>query len=155
EDHEHWPVNSELPSKISVDWLRQSHLLSLRNFFGNVYAIVANTYPERAYNPNDPLASHLFHPWDSAFTNWDESQLRDAIRHMIEHHENWAVDASLPAKATAKWFTKANLMGAVTSRFNSSPYEALAFAYPEHAFNTESPEKPHSFHPWDGQMYWD
>jgi len=154
EHHEHWEINSELASRVTLAWLQESHLEGVRVFLGSVYSALANAYPGHAYDSENPQSPHLFHPWDASITDWKEGQLRDAIRHMIEDHEKWAVDETLPAKVTAKWFLKVNLMGALSSWFGLSPYRALAFTYTEQAYDPANPGKPHVFHPWDGQMQW-
>ncbi|MGH7770816.1 MAG: hypothetical protein ACREQA_01100 [Candidatus Binatia bacterium] len=158
EAHEGWKLDETLRQKASEDWFCKvglSGMLQLKFRDCPFFALQA-AYPDHFFNPKDPTKPHLWHPWDFVHRAMWQGRAGDelakhAIRHLIEVHEGWKLDESLPQKVTDDWFRKVRLQGMLTSKksFNSSPWAVIRFTYPEQFWDPVRPEKPHLWHDWD------
>ena len=74
---------------------------------------------------------------------------KSAIRHVIEVHEGWKLDETLPKRVTHPWFKKVGLGGMLGKKFQGSPQAALRLAYPEHFFDPRHPTNRHTWHEWE------
>ncbi len=155
---EKWKLDETLPQKGSEDWFCKVGLSGMLQtmFRDSPFLAFQTAYPEYFFDPKHPTNPHSWHPWDFRHRAMWQGQAgnelaKQAIRHMVEVHEGWKIDETVPRKTTDAWFTKVGLVGMLTSKkgSNSSPAAALRFAYPEHFFDPTRPTKPHLWHEWD------
>jgi hypothetical protein len=158
EADENWKLDKTLPQKGSEDWFCKVGLSGmLQNRFRDSPLLAFQAaYPEHFFDPKHPTKPHLWHPWDFRHkAMWQgragNELAKQAIRHMVEMHEGWKLDETVPQKITADWFQKVRLAGMLVSKkgLNSSPAAVLRFAFPEHFFEHRRPTKQHLWHDWD------
>ncbi len=158
ETDEKWQLDETLPQNGSEDWFCKVGLSGMlqTKFRDSPLLAFQTAYPEHFFDPKHPTKPHLWHPWDFRHRAMWQGQAgnelaKQAIRHMVEVHEGWKVNETVPRKTTDAWFKKVGLVGMLTSKkgFNSSPAAAVRFAYPKHFFDHRRPTKPHLWHEWD------
>ncbi len=151
-----WDVDEALAKKVTKPWFFRVGLRTLlRDKFHGSGDALRFAYPEHFFDPVHPTKRHLWHEWDFRHRAgmWrgkaGDALARQAIRHLIEVHEAWEVDKTLPQRASQRWFYKVGLKGMLGQKFHHSIGAALRFAYPEHYFNRAQPTSHHLWHPWD------
>jgi hypothetical protein len=158
ETHWKWKLDETLPKTGSEDWFCKVSLSGmLQTVFRDCPLLAFQAaYPEHFFDPRHPTKPHLWHPWNfrhkAMWRGRAGNQLaKQAIRHMVEVHEGWKINETVPRKTTGAWFTKVGLAGMRVSKtgLNGSPAAAMRLAYPEHFFDHTEPRKPHLWHEWD------
>jgi len=158
EADEEWKLDETVPQKGSEDWFCKIGLSGmLQTKFRDCPLLAFQTaYPDHFFDPKHPTKPHLWHPWDFRHKAMWQGQAGNelatqSIRHLIEVHEGWKLDETMPQKTTGAWFKKVRLVGMLVSKkgLTGSPVAALRFAYPEHFFDHTRPTKPHLWHDWD------
>lgn len=113
---------------ISRDWTKQYKFYSvlLRKYNGSVYNLINDFYPNK------------FKPWDLVTVGNLYWKSEDNIKYAL----NWFVNELLkdsvvksiediPKKITTEIFAKYSMKGLLKSRFNSHPYYAFNFLFPD------------------------
>ena len=160
EDYEGWKLDGTLRKKATEDWFCKVGLSGMlqTKFRDCPFFALQAAYPEHFFNPRYQARPHLWHPWD--FVHWrmwwgkaGDELANQAIRHLIEVHEGWKLDQTLPRKVTHNWFKKVGLEGMLQNqkRFNHSPWAVIRFTYPQYFWDPLHPGKPHRWHEWDFQ----
>jgi hypothetical protein len=158
EVHEGWKRDKTLSKKATEDWFCKVGLSgTLQTKYRDCPLLAFQTaYPDHFFDPKHPTKPHLWHSWDFRHrAMWQgkpgNELAKQAIRHMIEEHEGWKIDETVPQKTTVDWFTRVGLAGMLVSKIDlrGSPAAALRFAYPEHFFDHTRPTMPHLWHDWD------
>jgi len=136
EVHEGWPVDQSLRRKATEAWFARVGLAGMlvAKFRNSRREALRFAYPQHFFDPTQPANRHLWHPWEFRHNRMWKGKAGDelakhAIRHLIEAHEGWKLDGTLPKRATEAWFTKVGLAGMLTHKFRG-PRPALRFAYP-------------------------
>jgi len=134
EAHERWKLDKKLIKKATEDWFCKVGLSGMlqTKFRDCPFFALQAAYPEHFFNLRSPTRPHLWHPWD--FVHWrmwwgkaGDELANQAIRHLIEVHEGWKLDQTLPRKVTYNWFGKVGLEGMLQNqkRFNHSPWAVI------------------------------
>ena len=151
-----WDVDEALAKRATWPWFIRVGLRTLlRDKFHGSSDALRFTYPEHFFDPVHPTKPHLWHEWDfhRRAGMWrgkaGDALARQAIRHLIDVHEAWEVDETLPQRASERWFIKVGLKGMLQQKFRDSIGAALRFAYPELVFNPAQPTSHHLWHLWD------
>ncbi len=142
-----WSMDRGFFKKFSGTWVKQQKLS--RPLYGHLlYGLIIVAYPEYGFDPKRPRDFHL-HPWDVEQCSWNESLIREAVRHTVHFHMPWGLKLrELVGRFTLDFLKQENLGGVVYTRFSANPYSLFVFGFPEYVFDPAHPDRSH-VHPWD------
>ena len=129
EVHEGWKLGKTLRNKATEDWFCKVGLSGMlqTKFRACPFFALQAAYPDHFFDPKKPNRPHLWHPWDFVHRRMWQGKAGDllasqAMRHLIEVHEGWKLDETVPPKTTDAWFKEVRLAGMLTSKkgLNSS-----------------------------------
>ncbi len=147
-----WQVDRKIFEKFTTTWMQQQRMHNQVTQHG-LYKLLTTAYPEYIFDPKRPTIFHL-HWWDVQRCFWNESLIREAVRHTVHFHMPWGLSlCELANRFTVSLLRQENLYGIINNRsrrlrFNGNAYNLWAFVFPEYIFDLANPDNPH-VHVWD------